>query len=198
MNVYAFDFDGTLTKRDTLIEMIRFAKGNTKTLWGFACFSPMLILMKAGLYPNWKAKQKLFSHFFKGMEETAFNTLCNDFARQKAKALLRPAGMDRVRKALAEGSNVIIISASIDNWVRPFFDEFGNSVHIEGTKIEVKDGKLTGFFASNNCYGTEKVRRLRLVYPDRAAYRLIAYGDSKGDYELLEYADEGYFKPFRR
>lgn len=34
MTIYAFDFDGTLTTRDTLIEFIRYAKGNASTFWG--------------------------------------------------------------------------------------------------------------------------------------------------------------------
>ena len=37
--VYAFDFDGTLTTKDTLLEFIRFARGNTAFLFGFLLFS---------------------------------------------------------------------------------------------------------------------------------------------------------------
>ena len=67
MRIYAFDFDGTLTTKDTLIEFIRFSKGIVRLFLGFLLFSPLLILMKLHLYPNWKAKQRVFSWFFKGM-----------------------------------------------------------------------------------------------------------------------------------
>ena len=65
--IYCFDFDGTLTTKDTLLEMIKFAKGKTRFLLGFLLYSPILVLMKLHLFPNWKAKQLIFKHFFGGM-----------------------------------------------------------------------------------------------------------------------------------
>ena len=79
MKVYAFDFDGTLTKKDTFIEFIEYSKGYGKTFFGLLLFSPILILMKLHLYPNWKAKQRIFSWFFKGMNIDEFNKLCQNF-----------------------------------------------------------------------------------------------------------------------
>lgn len=113
--VYAFDFDGTLTTKDTLLEFIRFARGNTAFLFGFLLFSPLLVLMKLKLYPNWKAKQRVFSWFFKGMLIDDFNHLCTEFAFHN-KQLLRPKGVKTIKKAIEEGAQVVIISASIDNW----------------------------------------------------------------------------------
>ena len=194
--VYAFDFDGTLTAKDTLIEFIRFARGNTTFLLGFLLFSPLLVLMKLKLYPNWKAKQRVFSWFFKGMLVDDFNHLCTEFAFHN-KQLLRPKGMKVIKKAIEDGAQVVIISASIDNWVYPFFDEFGDKIQIEGNQIEVKNGHLTGIFTTANCYGQEKVNRLKALYPQREDYHLTAFGDSRGDKELINYADKGYFKPFR-
>ena len=194
--VYAFYFDGTLTTKDTLLEFIRFTRGNTAFLFGFLLFSPLLVLMKLKLYPNWKAKQRVFSWFFKGMLIDDFKHLCTEFAFHN-KQLLRPKGMKAIKKAIEEGSQVVIISASIDNWVRPFFDEMGNNIIVVGTKIEVSNNHLTGKFITNNCYGVEKVRRLQALFPQRETYTLIAFGDSRGDKELLAYADQGFYKPFR-
>ena len=195
--IYAFDFDGTLTTKDTLLEFIRFAKGSGQMFQGFLLFSPLLILMKLHLFPNWKAKQKIFSYFFKGMKIDDFNALCKRFAEQN-KHLLRPAGIEKVRQAIAEEhTTVLIISASIDNWVRPFFDEIDKKTQVLGTQIEIKEGRLTGQFTTKNCYGEEKVNRLTALYPHREAYYLIAFGDSRGDKELLAFADKGFYKPFR-
>ena len=47
--VYAFDFDGTLTTKDTLLAFIRYAKGTGKTILGALLFSPILILMRLHL-----------------------------------------------------------------------------------------------------------------------------------------------------
>jgi len=195
--IYAFDFDGTLTTKDTLLEFIRFAKGSGQMFCGFLLFSPLLILMKLHLFPNWKVKQKIFSYFFKGMKIDDFNALCTRFA-ERNKHLLRPAGIEKVRQAIDEEHNtVLIISASIDNWIQPFFDEIDKKIQVLGTQIETKEGRLTGQFTSKNCYGEEKVNRLTAVYPHREAYYLIAFGDSRGDKELLTFADKAYYKPFR-
>ena len=122
--------------------------------------------------------------------------------------------MAAVNKALMDGEQVVIISASIENWVVPFFThpqplpKGGESdsptpntqllptIKIIGTKVQVVDGKLTGRFLTKNCYGEEKVRRLLEHYPNRKEYKLVAYGDSRGDHALLDFADEGHYREF--
>ena len=104
------------------------------------------------------------------------------------------------------------MSASIDNWVRPFFQHRGiTDITVLGTQIEVVDGKVTGRFLSRNCYGEEKVHRIcealttttSNVYGttslsfDRTQYDIEAFGDSRGDKEMLAFADKGQYKPFR-
>ena len=185
--IYAFDFDGTLTTRDTLIAFIRYACGTSRFLFGFLLHAPLLVLMKLRLYSNGKAKQKVFAHFFKGMTIETFDTLCQDFARTH-RHLLRPEIVRQLEQALSEGAEVLIVSASIDNWVQSFFP----SVTVLGTQIEVIDGCLTGRFLTPNCYGQEKVRRILVLHPDRSAYYLTAYGDSRGDRELFAFADEAH------
>ena len=187
--VYAFDFDGTLTTCDTLLAFIRYANGTLAFMWGFLRHAHLLVLMKLKLYPNWKAKQKVFSYFFKGMDLEVFNSLCQHFAADN-RELLRPKGLQLVAQAQAEEADTLIVSASIDNWVQPFFPH----VKVLGTQIEVKDGRLTGRFLTKNCYGQEKVNRILALYPDRNTYHLIAYGDSRGDKELLAFADEAYYQ----
>ena len=190
--IYAFDFDGTLTTKDTLIEFIRYAKGSMALGLGFMRYAHLLVLMIIGIYPNYKAKQKVFSHFFKDTTLDDFNALCKAFAAS-SNHLLRPNAIEAINHAIKEGSEVLIVSASIDNWVQPFFPQ----VKVVGTQIEVIDGKLTGRFLSKNCYGQEKVNRILSLYPNRQDYHLTAYGDSRGDKEMLAFADESHFKPFR-
>ena len=190
--IVAFDFDGTLTTKDTLLAFIRYACGSWAFAMGFLRYAPQLVLMKLGLYPNWKAKQKVFAHFFKGMKIEAFDDLCQRFANDH-QHLLRSQGIKALMEAQDDGAEVVIVSASIDNWVQPFFAD----VTVLGTQIEVENGLLTGRFLTNNCYGQEKVNRILARYPNREDYRLTAYGDSRGDKELLAFADEAHYKPFR-
>lgn len=188
--IYAFDFDGTLTTKDTLIEFIRFARGNAALLWGLFIHSPLLVLMKFGLYPNGKAKQRLFSYFFKGVSVDEMGNFCTHFAKNAAQ-ILRADRMKMLQEKLDEGATVVIVSASIEDWVREFFPQHPD-LHVIGTQIEVVNNELTGKFSTPNCYGEEKVRRLCAHFPDRTNYHLVAFGDSRGDRELLAFADEGY------
>lgn len=197
--IYCFDFDGTLTTSDTLLEFIKYAKGTSRFLMVFLKYSPLLVLMKLHLYPNWKAKQQIFAHLFAGMRIEKFDALCRGFA-EESQHLLRPKGIILMHEALVAGAQVFIVSASIDNWVRPFFDIRNlKGVQVLGTQIEVEDGKLTGRFKSNNCYGKEKVHRIAeaLKSFERSEYEIEAFGDSRGDKEMLAFADKGHFKPFR-
>ena len=197
--IYCFDFDGTLTTSDTLLEFIKYAKGRGRFLMVFLMYSPLLVLMKLHLYPNWKAKQQIFAHLFAGMRIEKFDALCRGFA-EESQHLLRPKGITLMHEALVAGAQVFIVSASIDNWVRPFFDIRNlKGVQVLGTQIEVEDDKLTGRFKSNNCYGKEKVHRIAEVLKsfERSEYEIEAFGDSRGDKEMLAFADKGHFKPFR-
>lgn len=199
--LWLFDFDGTVTTADTLLAFIRYVCGTMHFLAGFALFSPLLVLMKLHLYPNYRAKQRLFAWFFKGMAEADFDARCRAFAAD-SKHLLRPEAVRFMRRCMNNGGQLCIVSASIDNWVRPFFrDIAGGTQHpliVIGTQIEIKDGVLTGRFLTENCYGAEKVRRVEALFPDRNDYYITAFGDSRGDKELLDYADERHYRPFRR
>lgn len=202
--LYLFDFDGTLTSADTLLCFIRYACGKWRFVLGFVLFSPILVLMKLHLYANWRAKQHLFSWYFRGMKLSEFDDLCRRFAADN-KHLLRPLALRKLDELFARNCIVAIVSASIDNWVRPFFDQLivgsCSDFRVIGTKVEVDDdGLLTGRFLTNNCYGAEKVHRVLAEYPDlagnRSSYIVEAYGDSRGDRELLAFADTACFRPF--
>ena len=195
--IYCFDFDGTITHKDSLLEFIKYTHGVAGFLYGFLRYSHLLILMKLHLYPNYRVKQQVFAHFYRGMTIGTFNKKCHNFACDK-KNIIRKAARAKLEDATKEKAPIFVISASIDNWVAPFFeDEF--QVTVLGTQIEVKDGLVTGRFLAKNCYGAEKVERLKKVLTkSRDQYEIIAFGDSRGDKEMLEYADKGYYKPFRR
>ena len=203
--VCTFDFDGTLTTRDTLLLFIRFVCGRWGLIGVLVRYAPLLVLMKLKLYPNWRVKQKVFSRCFGGITVERFNDDCRLFAEKYRSTVLRPDGMEAVRRALGEGAVVMIVSASVDNWVRPFFNDVlpsssgQGTLLVLGTQVEAKDGRLTGQFMGHNCYGAEKVRRISVMLPaPREDCYIVAFGDSRGDREMLQYADEAHYRPFRR
>ncbi len=188
--IAVFDFDGTLTTKDTLLEFIKFACGVPRFYWGFLLFCPILILMKLHLFPNWKAKQLFFSHFFKGWEYNDFKAKGQLFANEIEKMENRKM-LEKLNDHLNHSDVVYVISASIFEWVQPWCEKIGVS-RVLATQIEVDaNGIISGRFAAKNCYGKEKVRRLLEVEPERRSYILYAYGDSRGDKEMIAFSDYG-------
>ncbi len=195
-NIAVFDFDGTITRKDTLLKFIKFSKGTWQFYFGFLLFSPLLVAMKLKLYPNWKAKQKIFSYFYKGVSIKQFNEWGNGFSVEIEK-IVRPKAMEIIKSHKEKGDKIIIISASIENWIKPWAEKSGVDM-VLATKIKTdKKDLLTGKFLTKNCYGQEKVNRLLAVFPNRKDYKFIAYGDSRGDKELIGFADEGFYNKFK-
>ena len=190
--VAVFDFDGTLTRCDTLPRFILFACGSWRFCAGFLLFSPLLVLMRLRLYPNWRAKQRLFAFFFRGMDYGRFAGLGSRFA-DVVERFRRKEVTDLMQQYVASGAAVYVISASIEEWVRPWCEQEGVK-DVLCTKVEVGgDGRLTGRLNTPNCYGQEKVNRLLEVEPRRQSYILHVYGDSRGDRELIAFADKGCY-----
>lgn len=190
-----FDFDGTITNKDSLIKFIRFAKGDLSYVIGMLYLSPMLAMYTLKLIPNYKAKQWMLSYFFKGMDEEKFKKTAKHYSLGHIDRIVRPGAIEKLIWHKNQGHKVVIVSASMKCWLQPWCDKY--EIDLLSTELEVIDNKLTGKFSTKNCYGAEKEKRVREVY-DLSKYELIyAYGDSSGDKELLALADEHYYKPFR-
>lgn len=188
--LYCFDFDGTLTTSDSMVGFIRYVCGTWGLVYAFAMYLPLMILMKLGLYPNWKTKEKVLRHCFAGMSVTEFRKKAEEYAAAH-RNILRQETLSIMRNAIANGNKVMVVSASVVDWVAPFFKDMPE-VTVTGTLLESMDGVLTGNLATPNCYGPEKVKHIKECYPNRDEYYIVAFGDSRGDREMLEYADEGY------
>lgn len=183
-----FDFDGTLTRRDTLLLFARHVLGRKCTCMAILRTLPQILAWKMGLITNSKAKEKLFGHLFGGMSYSEFKAGGESFAAVICRNE-RKTGIKALEEAAARGDRIIIDSASIEDWIIPWAERKGVR-EVIATRPEVRDGILTGRFATPNCVGPEKVTRLREEIPDRSQVFIRAYGDSSGDARLLEYADE--------
>jgi HAD superfamily hydrolase (TIGR01490 family) len=194
MVVAAFDFDNTLTRKDTMFLFLKFCFGRVRFFMGMLYLFPSLLLYKLKLLSNEKAKMRLFSYFFKGMAVKRLNQLCIDFIHPLNK-VLNPEAINKMRWHQSESHVVVIVSASIENWVKPWAESVG-VFNVIGTKVEEKNGIVTGKFTTPNCYGMEKVRRLSSQFGDRDKYILYAYGDGKGDRGLINFANYSFYRCF--
>lgn len=181
-----FDFDGTLYKKDSLIAFTKFLKGPTLFYQKMLLLSPDLVGMKLRLLHNEKVKVKFLTAFFKGMEQDTFESAAKDFALNEIDKNLNPEIFRAFLQHLESGHDVYIVSASAAQWIAPWSDQY--KVNVIGTQLQIANGKLTGKLASKNCYGIEKVHRIREVVKLEDYQIIRVYGSGKGDCEMLSLA----------
>jgi HAD superfamily hydrolase (TIGR01490 family) len=95
-----------------------------------------------------------------------------------------------------QGHRCVIVSASLELYLRPWATAAGFN-DVLGSRLEaLDDGRTSGKLLGENCFGPEKMRRLETLLGPREGYTLYAYGDSRGDKELLSAADFAFYKKF--
>lgn len=191
-----FDFDGTITSSDSLAEIIRFRYGQPGFVLGLVPVLPYIMAFKIGLMDRQKAKEKLIGRFFAGFPEQDMRELSLRFARERIPGILRPAAMEKLAWHKQQGHEVVIVSASPDHWVEPWCQAHGFTCI--STQLEQINGRITGRISGKNCYGEEKVRRIRERYALGDYSAVYAYGDTSGDRPMLELAEFAFYKPFRQ
>jgi phosphatidylglycerophosphatase C len=194
--IAAFDLDGTITRTDSFFRFLKFACGIRAVAIGFILLWPVLLAYKLKLMSNARAKELVLTWFFRGTEIDKFNELCEKFALESLPEIVYPEALKRIKKHQEEGLEVVIVSASLENYVKPW----AKSVEAEclATRMEVTNRRLSGSYGEGgNCYGPEKAERLKSHYAESEFKVLYAYGDSRGDKEMLQMADKSYYKPFK-
>lgn len=186
--VAAFDFDGTLTTKDSMFAFIAFVKGRKRLYLGMIWLLPMLIRFKLGLKDRQQAKEQLLDHFFGGMQETKLKQLAEAFCSEKLPQMLRREMIERLQWHQEQAHRCLLVSASLDLWLQPFADSY--QLELLCTRAQFSDGKYTRSFRSPNCYGPEKVKRIQAALEGQPVYFSYAYGDSNGDREMLAWADD--------
>ena len=189
-----FDFDGTITKKDTLLEFIRFSKGSFRFYLGFFINLPYLVAFKLGVISNQSAKEKILRFFFHDTPVSVFKEYCEKFSKQVLPRLIRPKALEEIERLKQNNTIVVVVSASPENWIV----NWTKSLQLEliASRLEVKNGKLTGKILGKNCHGDEKVSRINQIYDLTDYYIVAAYGDSLGDKPMLQLAKKAYYKPF--
>ena len=190
-----FDFDGTITRRDSLPEFIRYAVGNGRYILGLLRLSPMLLAYLLKLLPNDVAKQRLLSHFFANWREDDLKEIGKRYCQERLPQNLKPEALERLEWHRQQAHQIVIVSASTDIWLQPWTEEHGYG--LISTQLETDGGRLTGRFVGKNCHGAEKARRIKAEFNLENFTDTYAYGDSSGDREMLALVKHAFYQRFR-
>jgi phosphatidylglycerophosphatase C len=190
-----FDFDGTITTKDSFLELIKFQKGKARFYFGFLINAPLLILYKLKIISNQKAKEQMLRFFFKNMSHQEFQHRCNLFAELVLPGFIRPKALHEIKKLSEKNIEIVIVSASAGSWIKKWSDTL--NVALIATVLEERNDVITGKIDGKNCYGEEKVNRIRSLYDLSEYDKIYCYGDTTGDQPMLAIGTNSYYKPFR-
>jgi len=186
-SIAAFDFDGTLTRRDCMVPFLRRLAGSRAVVRALAVESPAMArrgrdAVKAGVLRRLLAGRSL-------VEVTRSGEV---FAGDIMDRRLRPDTVAILRRHQDAGDRTVLVSASLRPYLEPVAAALGID-HVICTELEAVDGVLTGELVGGNCRGPMKAARLQAWMGDPSPDGVLAwaYGDSSGDDELLALATHG-------
>lgn len=185
--LYLIDFDGTISKNDSFFLFTFFTSSLFLT---FKYWISVVILFP---FRSKSELKEMFFLNFKGYDLNDFNLLCCRFMNLKLKKSIKKSFLNQIKK-MNGNSTIVVVSASIFNYLSPWCDE--NGFELISTELEVFDGKLTGRFLTPNCNGNEKVRRIKEQYNLSEYNEIHVFGNSNGDKPMLELGTHKYYKFF--
>ena len=191
--LYCFDFDGTLTYKDTMFLYLKFYNAS-KFRMQFIKHIPLFTLLKLNLLDAEKVKKSFISSILKGQPKAKIEKKSQEFFDQYYPEIFRENALDFIKNIDYSQTDCYIVSASLDIWVKPFAENF--KMNLIATKAEFKNDIFTGNFVGKNCNGLEKVNRIKEEISAKKYDKTIAFGDTSGDQQMLDWANEGQYKFF--
>lgn len=172
-NVY--DFDKTIYHRDSTVDFIWFCiQRKPSVLLDVIAAAPYFFRVVLGVLDKTVAKERLF-RFLQKMDQT--ESLVRVFWDRNQKDI-HQWYLERKRP------EDLVISASPDFLVREVTNRLG--ISLIASQVNIDSGQYTG----KNCYGEEKVSRLKKEYPGTEIKEF--YSDSRSDTPLALLAEKAY------
>lgn len=194
--IVAFDFDGTLTIRDSFTEFLRWRAGPGAWALGLVKLAPALAAY-AKDRDRGRIKAASVKEFLLGVSRQTLETEAAAFAEEIWPRFMRPDALEVWNDWGQRGAHRVIVTASPTTTVAPFARKLGAEALLGTEFVFNADDRITGDFAGPNCRGEEKVRRLKAAYGDDMTL-VAAYGDTSGDTKMLAMAQQPGFRIFRR
>jgi len=184
--VAAWDFDETITERDTLVPFLTYLAGKRRLATALARHAPIGAQGLRSTAQRDAFKERVLGTVLGGRDRADVEAAGIAYARTLPRGFRR-SSLERIAHHRTSGHDLVIVSASLVYYLRPVATDLGFH-HVIAVDMEVgADGRLTGALVGPNVRKAEKASRLGAWLGDEP-YELWAYGDSSGDVELLAMA----------
>ena len=196
VEIIVFDFDGTITTDDTFRLFLRYYAGTLKWSANILLLLPIFIGYGLKIVDRNQAKIHVMRRFFKNAPVARLNARAADFAKEIIPGLIRPQAQACLDSKKSDPESLYICSASITPYLRAW-GESQNIHNILATELESDGNHYTGEIKGWNIWGEGKIRRILAEFAPHPVKIMEAYGDSRGDREMLHAAEASFFRPFR-
>lgn len=191
--VAAFDVDGTLTWADSYLLFLRFVAGRFGFVVKMVQLIPVFLAYRVGAVPRSSVKEKTLSVFLAGMTAENYWARCQTYAHMIYPIIGRPDGLARLKSHQGVNDQVALVSASLRDYLAVWAEELDVG-HVLASEVEIVNGRLTGRLLGENCWGPGKLAAIRTAFG--TAPLVAAYGDTRGDKEMLAAAQNQGFRIF--
>ena len=196
MDLALFDFDGTITNRETMPDFMYASVRPGRLLIGKFLLLPLIVGYKAKLVSGVTVRAAICYVGFRGVPMQEVEAHGQRFAEQFLPTTLRAEAMARMSWHKARGDTVVVVSGGLDIYLRAWCHAQG--VELLCSALEHRNGKLTGRYSGKQCVREEKARVVEQRYPRNRFDRIFAYGDTPEDFALLALADEPFYQHWPR
>ena len=188
-----FDFDGTISYKDSFLEFFKFTHSKSALRKCIFWNSPYVVLFYLKLYPNYRLKERFFSYFYKGANAQEIKSLGCEFSQLELPKICYESAWEILNWHKEQQHEIYILTASSDIWLSQWCET--HEFVLISTNFEEKNGKFTGKINGKNCYGKEKANRIEKVLATKNDATTYGYGDSKSDRYYLQQMDFHYLMP---
>ena len=191
--IAAFDFDKTITTRDTLLPFLFGLHSRRQNMLNALKLLPTAVRYQLGHLENHIAKERILTTFLPDYTLPYLIQQAETFAHRVIPQWVRPQALQRIYWHHAQGHRCILLSAGLEIYLQFWAAAFPFET-VLATRLSVEQNQVTGKINGRNCFGQEKVNRLLAYAGPRENFTLYAYGDSRGDRELLAAADYPFYR----
>lgn len=154
--IAVFDFDHTLTNRDSLIPFLFYCQGLWKTSYHLAALSPTFIKFLLGNLSRQATKEKIITRFIGGWKFADVQAWGEKYAKKELDHYLKAEAMQRLAWHQAQGHRCLLVSASLEFYLKPWAKRHGFEEVLASCLELTSTSHVTGRLEGLNCWGLEK------------------------------------------
>lgn len=191
-----FDFDNTLTDRDSLLPFFYQFWGRLRSVYLLIPLFPDGVRYLLGKLSRQEIKERILGQFLTGISSLELESMGATYAQRGLDDILKKQAYQKFLWHKSKGHLCVIVSASPEFYLIPWGRRHGFD-RVIASKLKMNsEGNFTGVLEGKNCWGDEKSRRFLLEYPKETWDTLYVYGDSLGDRALLDMAHYPFYRKF--